>query len=209
MVTNPVAVLQGENVRLKEENDALKEELRDLREFVLIIDELSKKADGIKDDSELLPLLRDILTRVLDLLDAPDGSLALLDEDKNELVFVIVLGTLASDLTGYRIPADEGIAGWVMKNREVALVRDVRRDTRFFADVDTEFKFRTQSIAAAPLIGNDKVYGVVEALNQPGDQPFSDSDVSLLKLLCRFAGEALANIERSGPISPESEKETT
>ena len=52
-----------------------------------------------------------------------------------------------------------------------------------------------QSIAAAPLIGNGRVLGVVEVLNQPGDTPFTELDQALLTLLCRFAGEALANIE--------------
>jgi hypothetical protein len=35
-------------------------------------------------------------------------------------------------------------------------------------------------------------------LNQPGDIPFSDDDAALLKLLCRAAGEALADMERIG-----------
>jgi len=198
MATNHLAVVQSENTRLKDENQSLREELHSLREFVRALTDLTQKADHIDSDDELLPLLHVILQHALDLLSAPDGSLALIDEEKNELVFVIVLGALSSDLTGYRIPADEGIAGWVMKHREPTLVPDVRRDTRFFANIDEEFKFNTQSILAVPLIGEGKVFGVVEALNSPGDDPFSENDMSLLTLFCRFAGEALANIERTG-----------
>jgi GAF domain-containing protein len=123
----------------------------------------------------------------------------LLDDETNELAFMLVKGSLAADLKGYRIPANEGIAGWVIQQAEPTLVRDVRRDQRFSNTVDEAFKFRTQSIAAAPLIGDGKVYGLIEALNQPGDEPFSDSDLALLGLLCRFAGEALADIERMKP----------
>jgi len=198
MATNHLAVVQSENTRLKDENQSLREELHSLREFVRALTDLTQKADHIDSDDELLPLLHVILQHALDLLSAPDGSLALIDEEKNELVFVIVLGALSSDLTGYRIPADEGIAGWVMKHSEPTLVPDVRRDTRFFANIDEEFKFNTQSILAVPLIGEGKVFGVVEALNSPGDDPFSENDMSLLTLFCRFAGEALANIERTG-----------
>lgn len=203
MATNPMSVLQSENARLHSENDTLKAELRRLRGFVEILNELFSKSSEIKSDAELLPLMNRIFMRALSLLDAPDGSLLLLDEDTNELVFVLVHGTLAADLTDFRIPADRGIAGWVVENAEPALVRDVRRDTRFFHDVDDSFKFRTQSIAAAPLIGNGKVYGVLEALNQPGDAPFSEQDMVLLGLLCRAAGERLADLERSMPGEPQ------
>lgn len=202
MSVNPIAFVQSENARLKAENDQLKEELRSLREFVHILNDVTRHTE-LKNDGDLLPLLNDIFLKALKLLNAPDGSLALLDEDNNELVFVLVHGTLAKDLTGFRIPADVGIAGWVLQNNQPALVRDVRYDTRFFADVDNEFKFRTQSIAAAPLTGNRKVFGVIEVLNQPGDQPFSDNDLALLGLLCRVAGELLADIEREGTPSPE------
>jgi GAF domain-containing protein len=86
-----------------------------------------------------------------------------------------------------------------MQNAEPTLVRDVRRDPRFSHMIDDQFTFRTQSIAAAPLIGDRKVYGLIEALNQPGDEPFSEDDLALMGLLCRFAGEALADVERIKP----------
>lgn len=199
MTTNPNNYLRQENARLQHENDRLRDELFSLREFVHSLNELGEQARQVTDNAALLPLLHNILRRALNLLQAPDGSLALLDEETNELVFVIVIGKLAQSLEGYRLPADEGIAGWVVHNRKVALVRDVRRDNRFFAHVDEEFKFRTQSIAAAPLVGDGKVLGVVEVLNQPGDEPFSEVNMALLNLFCRFAGESLADIQRDLP----------
>jgi GAF domain-containing protein len=196
MSTNPLAFLRSETARLKEENERLQNELRSLREFVTILEDLADASKRVKGDADLLPLLNDIFRKALKLLNAPDGSLLLLDETKSELVFVLVHGLLGDQLKGYRIPADSGIAGWVVQNNKPALVRDVRRDNRFSSLIDEAFKFRTQSIAAAPLVGDERVFGVIEALNQPGDVPFSDNDMALLKLLCRFAGEALADIER-------------
>lgn len=199
MVMNPVAIMQRENARLKGENERLQREVQNLRDFVQILDDLAGRTKTISNDSELLPLLERIFLKAMGLLNAPDGSLLLLDDESGELVFMLVKGALASNLKGFRIPSDVGIAGWVIQRGEPTLVRDVRRDTRFSNMVDDEFKFRTQSIAAAPLIGDGKVYGLIEALNQPGDVPFSDSDLALLGLLCRFAGEALADIERRQP----------
>jgi GAF domain-containing protein len=199
MVMNPVTVIQRENARLQAENEHLKNEVRNLRDFVQTLHEVSLSARKVRSDQELLPLLERIFIKALKLLNAPDGSLMLLDDETNELVFMLIQGSLAGDLKGYRIRADQGIAGWVVQHGEPTLVRDVRRDARFSNSIDEAFKFRTQSIAAAPLIGDGYVYGVIEALNQPGDEPFSDSDLALMGLLCRFAGEALADIERVKP----------
>ncbi len=199
MVMNPMAVMRRENARLLEENEKLQEELRNLREFVTTLNDLTVSAKAFTSDEQLLPLLEKIFVKALKLLNAPDGSLMLLDDETQELVFVLVKGSLAANLKGYRIPATGGVAGWVMEHAEPTLVRDARRDPRFSETIDDQFTFRTQSIAAAPLIGNRKVLGVIEALNQAGDEPFSDSDLALLGLLCRFAGEALADIERMEP----------
>jgi GAF domain-containing protein len=200
MAFSSTSFIQQENARLKVDNETLQAELRALREFVRILNDLAESSSKFQSDSELLPLLNDILKKALNLLNAPDGSLLLLDEEQNELVFVIVHGAIAADLSGFRIPANQGIAGWVVQNGSSCLVRDVKRDARFSHMVDEEFKFRTQSITAAPIIGDGKVYGLIEALNQPGDEPFSENDLALLRLLCRAAGEALADIERTHPV---------
>lgn len=196
MVTNTMAILQRENSRLQADNQALRELSSRLYEFLDILDALVSADAPFTSDEALMPLLRMMFFRSLDLLNAPEGSLLLLDEETDEMVFVLVKGALAEHLVNYRIPADEGIAGWTMQHRKPALVRDVRHDTRFSDTIDETFKFRTQSIVAVPLVGDGKVFGVLEALNQPVDVPFSDLDVRLISLICRFAGELLMNVEQ-------------
>lgn len=198
-ISNPSTFLQHDNARLKAENEELKDELRTLREFVRMLDNLSTMGEQFTSNEELMPFLNDVMLNALKLLNAPDGSLALIDEETDELVFMIVCGALSEDLTGYRMPSSEGIAGWVLHHNQPALVRDVRHDERFSQMIDEEFKYRTLSIAAAPLVGDRKTYGIVEVLNQPGDEPFSETDISLLRLLCRVAGEALADVEKFVP----------
>lgn len=203
---NPNTFRAQEIQRLKKENEEIKEELESLRKFVGSLDNLYNATDKFKDDSELFGFLRSTLNTAMKILNAPDGSLALLDEETQELVFVIVIGTLANELSNQRMKLDEGIAGWVVRNNKPTLVRDVRRDPRFYSGLDERFSFQTQSIAAAPLVGNRKVFGMVEVLNQPGAEPFSDTDMVLLKLFCRSAGEALAVIEQHPAKKTETEK---
>ena len=196
MPRNAQNFVQQENTRLKDENEALKSEVRSLRQFVLSLDRLYNVTDTFKDDSHLFPFLRSTLANAMKLLNAPDGSLALLDEERQELVFVIVVGELSDSLTNQRMPVNEGIAGWVVRNSKPALVPDVRRDPRFFSGIDDTHKFKTLSIAAAPLIGSGKTFGMIEILNHQGNEPFTTNDLGLLKLLCRAGGEALAYIDQ-------------
>jgi GAF domain-containing protein len=200
MTMNPVAVVQQENARLQAENKRLQHELRELHEFVNALSDIARTTRHAVTDAELMPLMEGIFSHALSLLNAPDGSLMLLDDQSNQLEFILVRGALSQSLKNHRIPANEGIAGWVVKHAEPALVRDARRDPRFSDSIDEKFAFRTQSIAAAPLIGDRRVFGVIEALNQPGDQPFTDNELALLNLFCRFAGEALADIERQSAM---------
>jgi GAF domain-containing protein len=199
MVTNTLGVLQRENARLQVENHNLQDEINQLRAFIEVLKTLTAADADFSSDEALLPLLWTTFSMVMDLLQAPEGSLLLLDEETHELQFVLVKGALAENLRGYRIPANEGIAGWVLQHRRPTLVRDVRHDRRFSDSIDEEFKFRTQSIAAAPIIGGGNVFGVLEALNQPIDVPFSDLDMTLMNLVCRFVGELLNNVEREQP----------
>lgn len=189
-------LLQRENTRLLESNRVLQNEVNNLRDFVRALSDLYETADHFQDDSQLYPLLNRILKQALHLCNAPDGSLALYDEDSHELVFIIVQGKLSEQMLNYRMPADEGIVGWVMQHREAALVRNVNTDPRFSRRADQQFTFSTQSILAVPLVGDGKVFGVVELLNQPGAAPFSDADLALVNLLCRAAGEVLAFVDR-------------
>ncbi|GAB4436275.1 MAG: hypothetical protein Kow00120_03330 [Anaerolineae bacterium] len=190
-----IRFLTSENARLKAENRELHELLADLREFVMTLLDLAAVADRFTPDGNLLTLLDNILYNTLSVLRAKDGSIMLLDTETDELVFTVVHGDMRGALVGYRIPVDTGIAGWCVQFRQSCIVNDVRVDPRFSPLVDQMFTFRTDSVVAAPLIGDGRVLGAIEVLNKRTDERFDELDQALLELLSRFAGEALAQIE--------------
>ena len=184
--------LRQEVARLQEENHQLKDELLPLRSYVDALQSLMDAIDAMHESIAIIPLLQQIMYNALTVLDAKDGSLLVLDEETDELVFVLASGDVEEDqLVGYRLPPGEGIAGWVVKNAKATIVNNVKSDPRFLPSVDEAFDFQTDSILAAPIMGGGRVLGVIEALNKHSGENFSKTDQTLLALLCHFAGEVI------------------
>ncbi len=192
---DPIRFLQVEASRLREENRELREELTVLRSSVRVLSALQDLIHRLTPQTDVIGLLDDLLASALTVLGASDGSLLLVDEDTSELVFAVVHGEARDRLTGYRLPPGKGIAGWVAVNRTPLVVRDVRNDPRFYPRVDETFGFQTRTLACVPLIDEDRVLGVIEAINKVSDREFSSEDHDLLLVVAQLAAVAIARAE--------------
>lgn len=181
---------------IQQENIRLKEEVTRLRDYVSNLQSLHRAAQQLLSERDIMTLLDKTLYYALTVLDAHDGALLLRDEDTNELVFVLVQGSVHETLPGYRIPGNEGIAGWVAEHREPVIVNNVRGDPRFSPQVDQTFKFETHKLVCVPLIARDRVLGVIEVLNKSGGQDFAEADVDLLSLLAVISALAVDDLAR-------------
>lgn len=182
--------------RLEEENQLISRELMSLRHFVRSLQDLADASRREAGPEDTMDLLRQILKSSLDAINAEDGSLMILDEDTGDLVFVLAMGRVPQEeIFGFRVPEGKGIAGWVVANKEPTIVDDVRNDDRFFPTVDDHFGFETHSVLCAPIVGGQRVLGVVEILNKVKGHTFTVDDLTLVTLLCRFAGELLHSME--------------
>jgi GAF domain-containing protein len=77
---------------------------------------------------ELLTSLAETARR---LFGAAACSLALLSDDDSELLYTVAAGEGAEGVTGMRIPASAGIAGWVVQSGQPIAISDVASDPRF------------------------------------------------------------------------------
>jgi GAF domain-containing protein len=92
-------------------------------------------------------------------------SLLRVDEQKNELYFVIAVGDADGMLKPVRLKVGEGIAGWVAKHGESLIVPDVYSDPRFAKRLDEMAKWKTKSILCLPLQTRHRVLGVIQLIN--------------------------------------------
>ena len=88
------------------------------------------------------------------------STLMLLDEETGELVFSVPTGPKSDKLTDFRLPPGEGIAGWVAENGQHLLIPDVKKDKRFYGQIDEMSGFVTKSILCVPLKAKSKMIGV-------------------------------------------------
>ncbi|MEJ2011808.1 MAG: GAF domain-containing protein [Anaerolineales bacterium] len=192
---DPLRFLQGEVNRLKQENQELKDEVTVLRSSVRGLSAIQDLIQRMTPESNLLYVLEDLLASALAVLGSSDGSLLLLDEDTEELVFAVVRGQASSRLKGFRLPPGKGIAGWVADQRQPAIVHDVHKDPRFYPQVDEAFGFHTQTLACVPLLQGERVLGVIEAVNKISDREFSAEDHHLLMVVAQLAAVAIQRAE--------------
>jgi len=99
------------------------------------------------------------------------------------------LGNQCPDI---QLAVGEGIAGWVVKTGEPALVPDVQRDERFSPQLDQMTGFQTKSLLCVPLIGRKEVIGVIEVVNKIGGM-FDQEDEDLLRLVAASVAVAVEN----------------
>jgi PAS domain S-box-containing protein len=146
---------------------------------------------------DLNSVLESLMTQVRDYFQVDAVSVALLDKKTYELVFRVAVGAAADAVIGLHLPSDQGIAGWVARTGEIALIPDVYADKRFYTGIDDTTDFQTQAMLAVPIKPlNDKgeVIGVIEVLN-PQSGSFDQDAQRLLESVADMAAAAIRNAE--------------
>jgi len=194
-ISNAVHFLQQENSRLKEQLEILQDENSALKSYLQDLSAVYQATKTIISHDDLFKLLDEILYQALVIIKTAHGSLLLVDDETDELVFVMVHGEFRETLQNYRMSIDQGIAGWVARHGEPIIVNDANLDPRFYADVDHTFGLTTQKLLAVPLIDRNHTLGVIELVNKQDGSDFTESDATILSLLGIIAAMALHRMD--------------
>ncbi len=146
---------------------------------------------------ELLTSLTETARR---LFGAAACSLALLSDDDSELLYTVAAGEGAQGVTGMRIPATTGIAGWVVQSGQPIAISDVASDPRFSRPVAEQTGYVPQAILAVPVQAGHRMLGVLTLLDRDARRPGAEQDMALLSLFADQAALALASVEAFGAL---------
>lgn len=175
---------------MSEQISALQHELAEERRARQALVESSVRLNSLLNLPELLSA---IIESVTTLLDAETSSLLMLDEGTNELTFEVATGESGESVRELRVPADRGIAGWVLAHNETLRVADVAGDERFYGQIDQSSGFQTRSMLAVPLTIRDRPIGVIEAINKRGEGGFTERDEELAVAFAAQSAVAIDN----------------
>lgn len=146
-----------------QETDILADKLRQLIETVDVARLMTEPFTA-----SINELLRTSATN----LDSDEASVLIRDGDAGDLQFLTAIGKVADQLLDVKIPAGKGIAGFVLSSGQPMAISDVGEESSFYAEVDRQTGYSTQTILATPLRYNGEVIGVLEYVNRRGDPPF-------------------------------------
>ena len=155
---------------------------------------------------DLERVLRETIELTTVILDAEAATLFLLDEAREELVFAIPTGEKGEMLRQFRIPLDQGVAGWVVRTGQPALVNNVREDPRFLSQVDSQTGFTTQNLLCVPLQYRGRITGALETVNKRAPSGFTDEDLQWLTMLATQAAIAIENARLYESLRQERDK---
>jgi signal transduction histidine kinase/putative methionine-R-sulfoxide reductase with GAF domain len=148
-----------------------------------------------------LPRVRQVaVMRTRELCDADGATLLLYEPETGELQFELVEGAGAGALERRRLAPGEGVAGRVALERLPALVEDVRVSRDFTNACDAASGFVTQSIIAVPLLFDEQLLGVLEAVRGTQRSPFSRADLEQLTALAPHVAAAVQHLRTEASL---------
>ncbi len=159
---------------------------------------------------ELDELLDFISNEVKGLLGTEGALVILLDEEEKELFFkAAALEDSATQerMKELRYPSSKGVAGKVIRTGQPVIVPDTSKDPDYYAMVDIRSGLRTRNMLDVPLRSQDRIIGVLCALNKK-EGPFDQTDSELLSMIAGTVALSIENARFSNELK-EAYKEVT
>jgi signal transduction histidine kinase len=192
ILSNVINKTEVEELRTKV--NVLETNLQAAQEYIATLQAIQEMARSLTSELNLNPLLHKILAAAVRVTNASAGSLLLLDEFTDELVFAVVEGGGGEGLQGVRIARNTGIAGWVATHQKPLIVDDVNKDDRYYQSIAETFGLKLTSLLCVPIISHNKLIGVLQVVRHLPNYNFGASQQ---ELLTTFAGEAAFSIENA------------
>jgi len=144
---------------------------------------------------DLKVVLQRVLSMSLSTVQGNGGSIIVLDENGEPIDSAIIHEGVIFEGTTERLRTtlESGLAGWVIQNREAALVEDTSQDDRWIVRAYPEGDSAgPKSSVSAPLLVRDRLVGVM-TLSNPNPGFFTREHLDLVQSIADQAGIAIQN----------------
>lgn len=178
--------------RAQQTGDWVRREVRrttaSLEQRVDEMDTLVKLGRSITSTLDLDSVLTSVVTAAVELTNAEEGHLLLVDEKTNELYMRAGRNFEESFARTFRLPVKDSIAGQVIHTG---------LPVSFSEDAPSKLKtaYLVYSLIYVPLRANDRVIGVLGVDNRQSKRPFSQHHELLMTVLAEYATIAIQNAQ--------------
>ena len=121
--------------------------------------------------------------------------LTLLDPQGRELTFTSALMRQSGAIDGVRLRLDQGIAGWVARERTAVRLEDASSDPRHDPTIARRTGLVPHTMLCVPLLYRDRLLGVVQLINKLDGSAFTADELRLVQALAHHAAIAIANAQ--------------
>ena len=191
---------------LSQEVERLKAELQAARKQITALEKVQIVTRSLSSELNLEPLLHKVLAAAVEVTEASAGSLLLVDEATDELVFTVVEGGGGESLEGVRIARDTGIAGWVATHHKPLIVDDVNTDNRYYQTIAASFAIKLTSLLCVPMVLHSKLIGVLQVFRTQPKYYFGLVEEDSLTTFASKAAIAIENARLYEALKEERDK---
>ena len=175
-------------------------DLKGQLEEKITLDDINKKILSTLEPDEVM---REISKGTCELLACERTTVYMVtknEKGERELVSRVMTG---NEVKAIVVPFNhDSISGFVACTGKMICLKDVYNKAeleaisplpKFDASWDKKTGYRSKSMLVAPATVNDRVIGVIQALNKKDGSPFAQHDIELITKLAGFVGIALKN----------------
>lgn len=186
--------------RVVERTAQLRREQQNTETLLRILTEVSSSLDLDRALNRTLSLLNDAIG-------ADQGTIMLVHAEDNLLHYRAGYGYLTDQTgggsRGFTLKIGQGLAGWVVQNREAALIRDLHQDPRWVRSANSGQDHR--SAMAVPMMVGEDVIGVL-MVYQRAENFFSAEMLNLVKAIAGQVAVAINNAHLYELIRDQAER---
>lgn len=205
---------------------------RELEHYRVVVEEMRRRIRTLEDELETAstmaevpsvvvtrPELRNTLGRLVKkvaMIIQAEKVLLLIHQPETNLLTPLppALGITAEQTDQLNIAIDDGVSGWVFRNRESVIFNDALNDPRTLKNVVSLLAVRNG--ITVPLVikqrdeeerlVDERVIGVMHVFNKRFDEDFSTEDMRLLEMLAEQAAAVISNAQLYIQLTEEKEE---
>ncbi|MBI3151766.1 MAG: GAF domain-containing protein [Chloroflexi bacterium] len=135
-----------------------------------------------------------IMAKAIEMLECEAGSILLYNKEKGCLYFSASTTSDSKNLAEIPVPLTDSLAGAIFSKNIPLVVNNVENDVRHNSSVAAQANFHTRSLLGVPMRIQNRVMGVLEALNKR-EGAFTEEDVKILTAIASQAAVAIENAQ--------------